>query len=129
MVDPIISSGVGTQFSPRAPDQQLPGGVPWYSHVRRGSAGGYVLPRDDAQPARVDGVLATSRAFGNFRFKDVAHAPGGPGAGGAGEAGSVGRCPCHPIGLRKVSAVPDVSILEGRLGDVLVLLGMAWCQE
>jgi len=63
------------------------------------AAGGYVIPSDDAQPARLDAVLATSRAFGNFRFKDPAQTPG----------------------TRKVSSVPDVSILEGRAGDVLVL--------
>ena len=38
--------------------------------------GGYVIPSDDAQPARLDAVLATSRAFGNFRFKDPAQTPG-----------------------------------------------------
>eukprot|EP00435_Cladocopium_sp_Y103_P013409 s1594_g3.t1 len=63
------------------------------------AAGGYVVPGDDAQPARVDAVLATSRAFGNFRFKDAAQTPG----------------------TRKVSPVPDVSILEAKAGDVLVL--------
>ena len=32
-------------------------------------------------------------------------------------------------GTRKVSSVPDVSILEGRAGDVLVLLGPIWKLE
>lgn len=63
------------------------------------AAGGYVVPGDEAQPARVDAVLATSRAFGNFRFKDAAQTPG----------------------TRKVISVPDVSIFEARAGDVLVL--------
>ena len=36
-----------------------------------------MLPGDDRQPARLDAVLATSRAFGNFRFKDAAQTPGG----------------------------------------------------
>lgn len=63
------------------------------------AAGGYVVPGDDAQPARVDAVLATSRAFGNFRFKDAAQTPG----------------------TRKVISVPDVSVFEAQAGDVLVL--------
>ena len=46
-------------------------------------AGGYVVPGDEAQPARVDAVLATSRAFGNFRFKDAAQTPGAEGGMGS----------------------------------------------
>ena len=46
-------------------------------HLFLAASGGYVVPGDDAQPARVDAVLATSRAFGNFRFKDAAQTPGG----------------------------------------------------
>ncbi|CAK9035830.1 Protein phosphatase 2C homolog 3 (PP2C-3) [Durusdinium trenchii] len=63
------------------------------------AAGGYVLPSDEDNPARLDAVLATSRAFGNFRFKDVSHSPG----------------------TRKVSPVPDVTVLDARAGDVIVL--------
>ncbi|CAE7781426.1 unnamed protein product, partial [Symbiodinium sp. CCMP2456] len=63
------------------------------------AAGGYVLPRDDENPARVDGVLAMSRAFGNFRFKDTSLEPG----------------------ARKVSATPDICEFDAAPGDVLVL--------
>ena len=48
-----------------------------------------MVPGDDAQPARVDAVLATSRAFGNFRFKDVAQTPGGARVVGTGWDGGI----------------------------------------
>ena len=35
-----------------------------------------MVPSDEQNPARLDAVLATSRAFGNFRFKDSSHEPG-----------------------------------------------------
>mmetsp|Transcript_34954 Transcript_34954/g.71807 ORF Transcript_34954/g.71807 Transcript_34954/m.71807 type:complete len:179 (+) Transcript_34954:68-604(+) len=63
------------------------------------AAGGYVLPRDDENPARLDAVLAMSRAFGNFRFKDSSLEPG----------------------ARKVSAIPDICEFDAAPGDVLVL--------
>ncbi len=46
-----------------------------------------MIPSDDAQPARLDAVLATSRAFGNFRFKDPAQTPGDNGHGAGGGTG------------------------------------------
>ncbi|CAJ1423758.1 unnamed protein product [Effrenium voratum] len=60
---------------------------------------GYVLPKDDESPARLDGVLAMSRAFGNFRFKDDGLAPG----------------------ERKVSSVPEVAVFDAAAGDVILL--------
>ncbi|CAE7460453.1 unnamed protein product [Symbiodinium natans] len=63
------------------------------------AAGGYVLPREDDNPARLDAVLAMSRAFGNFRFKDFSLEPG----------------------ARKVSAIPDICEFDAAPGDVLVL--------
>lgn len=63
-------------------------------------AGGFVVPADEPQPARLDGVLAMSRAFGNLRFKkEKSKSPE----------------------LQKVIAVPDILELEAAAGDVLIL--------
>jgi len=63
-------------------------------------AGGFVVPADEPQPARLDGILAMSRAFGNSRFKQEKSK--GP-------------------ELQKVIAVPDILELEAAPGDVLIL--------
>eukprot|EP00930_Biecheleria_cincta_P046356 TRINITY_DN31969_c0_g1_i1.p1 TRINITY_DN31969_c0_g1~~TRINITY_DN31969_c0_g1_i1.p1 ORF type:complete len:359 (+),score=67.22 TRINITY_DN31969_c0_g1_i1:72-1148(+) len=63
-------------------------------------AGGFVVPADEPQPARLDGILAMSRAFGNSRFKKEKSK--GP-------------------ELQKVIAVPDILELEANTGDVLIL--------
>ncbi|CAJ1336909.1 unnamed protein product, partial [Effrenium voratum] len=68
------------------------------------AAGGYVLPKDDESPARLDGVLAMSRAFGNFRFKDDGLAPG----------------------ERKVSSVPEVAVFDAAAGDVILRFESDW---
>jgi len=64
------------------------------------AAGGYVLPADPPAPARLDGVLALSRAFGDGRFKA--------------EKGK-------PQEDQRLSALPEVYELTAEPGDVVVL--------
>jgi len=64
------------------------------------AAGGFVVPADAPNPARLDGVLAMARAFGDFRFKD-----------------SLERGPEH----QKVSTLPDIYEFRADAGDVLIL--------
>lgn len=63
-------------------------------------AGGFVLPADHPQPARLDGLLAFSRAFGDFEFKV-----------------NGGQSPAAD----KLSSCPDIYELEARDGDFIVL--------
>lgn len=63
-------------------------------------AGGYVLPADDPQPARLDGCLAMSRAFGDAKFKAEKSLA---------------------AAAQKVVAVPEVYELSAEPGDVVIL--------
>jgi len=64
------------------------------------AAGGFVVPAEEPNPARLDGVLALARAFGDFRFKESP------------ERGQEDQ---------KVSTLPDVYRLHANAGDAIVL--------
>jgi len=68
--------------------------------IEKLEAGGFVMPADDPQPARIDGALAVSRAFGDFMYK-----------------GMDGK----PLEEQKVSPMPDVHEFVAAAGDSLVL--------
>lgn len=91
----VLRRGPDELFATRdqKPDQ------PWEKRRIR-AAGGFVLPADPPQPARLDGSLAMSRAFGDMRFK-----------------AEKGRAP-H---AQKVIATPEVYELTAEPGDMVVL--------
>jgi protein phosphatase 2C family protein 2/3 len=63
-------------------------------------AGGYVLPADPPEPARLNSDLAMSRAFGDFRLKEDSK---------------------RELDAQKVTPVPDVYEFDASPGDILLL--------